>query len=227
MKSLGFSSEIYNLSIRDLASIPEKKIPNFIPKNKNIVYLLLGNTLKSENDSIIFGKELIKESLIRNQKYIQTRVVFVSQTPYLNFISSFLKFIRNRNQAYSPNIYKIPTSDITENTLERNIRTFDNAYNYTNKKWMISVDQRKKKLADLQISMERFGYNFTQPLHVMLCRSLGSKDKLHQGHHRMMMVRMLKIDEVSIQFVYASRMPVFLQIFFLQLIQITKYKQAN
>ncbi len=63
-------------------------------------------------------------------------------------------------------------------------------------------------------------------MHIMLCRSMGVKDKLNQGHHRIMFCKMFNIHEVSTKFISSAYMPMAIQPFFKKFIMLINYKQV-
>ncbi|SPL71233.1 hypothetical protein KPC_2411 [Acinetobacter stercoris] len=110
--------------------------------------------------------------------------------------------------------------------MERNIKTPDTAYNWTNPRWRLSEEKRQERYDKLYNSFKENGYDFNFPMHIMLCRSMGVKDKLNQGHHRIMFCKLHAINEVSTKFISSAYMPPVFQPILKRIIAITNYKQV-
>ena len=54
------------------------------------------------------------------------------------------------------------------------------------------------------------GFDDSYPVEIMLCRSLGVKDTVYQGHHRIMFCIDMNVPYIGIVFMYVSHCPRFL-----------------
>lgn len=218
------SSETYNLDPRDVVVLKDTADNVPLIKGEDVV-ILLGDSRKKTNDTIYQGRSVIEHSIANNIDYIPVRIAFKTRVPYFNLITSFCKGIRKHFNGYGSNNYHIKTQEICDKELERNIRTEDTAYRFNRKSiWVVSKDQRSSWMEYMETSFKKNGYDDKFPMDVMLCRSFGVKDKLHQGHHRMMFCKKFNIERVSVRFVASSHAPNYLRSFFLFLIKITGYK---
>ncbi|HFG6798838.1 hypothetical protein [Acinetobacter baumannii] len=220
--SLGKSSEIYHVHKDSLTSLPQQDFSIEDPNMDCEAIVLLACEKTAGKDTIIYLKNLD----ILQQERIATRFVFQTEGFLFNFFGAFIKKIRTRRQNFSSQSYRILLTDITDNQLERNIKTPETAYNWTNSRWKLSEEKRTERYEKLFQSFKQDGYNFEYPMHIMLCRSMGVKDKLNQGHHRIMFCKMLNIDEVSTKLISSAYMPPVFQPFFKKFIELTNYKQV-
>ncbi|MCT9263819.1 hypothetical protein MSC41_09215 [Acinetobacter baumannii] len=220
--SLGQSSEIYHVHRESLAPLPQQEFNLPFASIDCDVVVLLACTQTQNKDTIIY----LKGPDILDKKFIATRFFFQSEGFIFNFFGSFIKRIRSRRQNFSSASYRLLLTDITENHLERNIKTPETAYNWTNPRWRLSEEKRNERYKKLLQSFQSDGYNFAHPMHIMLCRSMGVKDKLNQGHHRIMFCKMFNIHEVSTKFISSAYMPLPLQPFFKKFIMFINYKQV-
>ncbi|MEN8282980.1 hypothetical protein [Acinetobacter gerneri] len=220
----GLSSETYHVhqeSLKHLAIIdvaPHLDIQSLACD----VVVLLACDQNQHKDSIIY----LKEPNILKQTRLKTRFAFQTNGFLFDFFGSFIKKVRSTRQNFSSENYRILLTDIIDHQLERNIKTPETAYNWTNRRWRLDEDKRQERYDKLYHSFQENGYDFNYPMHIMLCRSMGVKDKLNQGHHRIMFCKMLNIDEVSTKFISSAYMPPIFQSFFKKFIQLIHYKQV-
>ena len=221
--NLGLSSETYHVHSESLKALEEINI-DFNGHGLDCdAVVLLACQLTHQEDKIIY----LRNQKTLNNDRILTRFAFQTEGFLFNFFGSFIKKIRSRRQNFSSHIYRILLTDITENSLERNIKTPENAYNWTSKRWKLDENKRIERYSNLENSFKTSGYDFNFPMHIMLCRSMGVKDKLNQGHHRMMFCKIYNIDEVSTKLISSAYMPPLLQPLFKKLITATNYKQVK
>lgn len=227
--NIGFSSEIYHIHIDDLLRLAVKTDVQF-PAVKDEILLMIGNRDQAnfEADVIIKGQQALQQAKANGQEFVAVRVVLHNQaSAFFNFLGAFNKPTRTKIEKYSQLHYRILISDITENSLERNIKTEDTAYNFTKKKWRLGEDERQDRLMQLKDSFRDHGYDFNHPMQIMLCRSFGVKDQLQQGHHRMMLCKLHDVKVVSVIFMHATFLPLEAHGFLLKLMKILKYKQIK
>ena len=133
--NLGFSSEIYHIHIDDLLRLAVKNDVQ-IPELKDEILLMIGNRDAEhfEADVIIKGQDALQRAKAQGQEFVAVRVVLHNQASlWFNLLGAFNKPTRTKIEKYSQLHYRILITDITENSLERNIKTEDTAYNFTKK----------------------------------------------------------------------------------------------
>ncbi len=227
--NIGFSSEIYHIHIDDLLRLPFKNDVQF-PDVKDDILLMIGNRDPAhfKTDIIIKGQDALQRAKAQGQEFVAVRVVLHNNASALfNFLGAFNKPTRTKIEKYSQLHYRILISDITENSLERNIKTEDTAYNFTKKKWRLGEDERQDRLTQLKDSFSQNGYDYNHPMQIMLCRSFGVKDQLQQGHHRMMLCKIHHVHVVSVIFMHSTFLPLQMHGFLLNLMKMLKYKQIK
>ena len=218
----GLSSETYHVHRDSLVKLTQQDFAFHGGALDCDIVVLLACKANQQQDRIIY----LREPAILNNERLRTRFAFQTEGFLFNFFGSFIKKIRSRRQNFSSHTYRILLSDITDNALERNIKTPDTAYNWTSRRWKLPEQERLARYKELEQSFIEHGYNFEHPMHIMLCRSMGVKDKLNQGHHRMMFCKLHSIHEVSTQFISSAYMPPVFQPAFKKFIEITNYKQV-
>lgn len=227
MSDLGFSSEIYHIKINELLALDDLSDINIPDEYIDKVVLFIGQETLKITDKLVRGRDHLIRALEQGQTHIPTRIIFKQRAPRLSLLG-LLKPIRKKYLDYSSNSYEIYLSDIIDNHLERNLKTEETAYNYSDRnKWGVPKDQRQSKFNKIDESFRLHGYDKNYPMAIMLCRGLGVKDKLHQGHHRMYFCRKYHISHVQIQFLATNSMTGPLKTFFLWLNKTLKYKQVN
>ena len=75
--------------------------------------------------------------------------------------------------------------------------------------------KRRKEYQKLYRSMQKKGFDDRHPMDIMLCRNMGVKDTLNNGHHRMAVAMNLHLKRVSIMFSSAGVAPHGLRWFFM------------
>lgn len=231
MNFFGFSSEYYHIRIEDLLRLndsdsnsQQKKI---LKINAEEIILLIGKESKNIPDTLFQGREALVCAQLQGLTHVSTRIMFEQRAPLLSVLA-LLKPIRKKYQDSSTRSYEIALSDIIDNHLERNLKTEETAYNYSDRnKWGVPKDQRQSRFHEIDVSFKNDGYNKKFPMAIMLCRGLGVKDKLHQGHHRMYFCRKYNIRYVQVQFLATNSFTGHFKTFFLWLNKTLKYKQVN
>lgn len=226
-KNIGFSSETYHIHLDDLVRLPVNK-EHQIHEFPNEILLMIGDKMKNVPDQIIRGNDLIAAAQISGKKFVPVRIILNNESSlFFNFLGAFSKPIRTKIEKYSQFHYRILLTDISENQLERNIKTEESAYNFTKKKWRLDDDQRGVRLEKLKYSFSKHGYDYNFPMQIMLCRSFGVKDQLQQGHHRMMLCKKHNIQVVSTIFMHSTFLPLITHSFLLGLMKLLRYKQMK
>lgn len=228
MKNLGFSSEKYHILINDLLKLEDSSTNlSSYDVHKNPVVLIIGKKKANIPDQLGRGRDLLLEAQTQGQTHYPVQIAFEQRAPHLS-IFALLKPIRKKYQDSSSGSYEIKLSDIIDNHLERNLKTEDTAYNYSERnKWGVPKDQRQSRFNKIDESFKLYGYEKKYPMMIMLCRGLGVKDKLHQGHHRMYFCRKYNIAYVQVEFLATNSFTGQMNAFFLWLNKTLKYKQVN
>lgn len=227
MSQLGFSSDIYHIKIEELLALNDATLAQSAYIYHDPVILLIGKESKNIPDLLGCGRDILLEAQKQGLSHYPTRIVFEQRAPQLSVLG-LLKPIRKKYQDASFQSYEIRLSDIIDNHLERNLKTEETAYNYSERnKWGVPKDQRQDRFNKIDQSFRDHGYDKNHPMAIMLCRGLGVKDKLHQGHHRMFFCRKYNIEFVQVQFLATNSFTGHLNTFFLWLNKTLKYKQVN
>ncbi|MBR1605240.1 MAG: hypothetical protein IJ660_03945 [Alphaproteobacteria bacterium] len=215
MNRICYSSEIYGLAVEDLISLPDSSVlPKNVPDDE--VILLIGKRrlwypdYPVTPDTLLKGRDAVKKAITAGDAYIPVRIAFENRIKAYDFISPLIRKLRYKYNLFSSNIYHIRPQEIREKGLERNLRTSANAYKFSNPKYQMSEAERQQTYEKLVKSMQEKGYDDRCPLDIMLCRNMGIKDTLNQGHHRMSVALECGIDRVSVEFCAAGQAPRFL-----------------
>lgn len=215
MNRICYSSETYGIAVEDLLSLPDSSIQLNKTPNDDVI-LLIGkrrlwlNDIPVVQDTLLKGRELVKQAQAKGEKYIQVRVAFENRIKPYDIISPLIRSLRYKYNLFSSNTYHLRPQEIREKGLERNLRTSENAYKFSNPKYQMSEDERRKTYDNLVKSMKENGYDDRFPLDIMLCRNMGIKDTLNQGHHRIGVAIECGIERVSVEFCAAGQTPKFL-----------------
>lgn len=219
MRKICYSSEVYRLAAADLASLPDavaavKNMPS------DEVILLIGkqklwiDKQPRAVDMLLKGRNVVEQAVAAGKKYIPVRIAFESRIHPLDFISPLIRVLRYKYCFHGTGIYHISPLEIRRLGIERNFRTADNAYTFSNPKYQMPEDERKKLYNDLKSSMLAKGFDDRCPLDIMLCRNMGIQDTLNQGHHRMSIAVECNLPEVAVMFSAAGQSPLFLHLLF-------------
>ena len=207
---LGFSSEVYPLETADIAALPDfkDKLKVTLPQDKIIV--LLGDDKKGTDDCLLTGRDLVTKAVEQGQNKVKVRLAFEVRTPCFDIFSTMIKKKREKYESFCRRIYHIDPHDIRRMNIERNFKTKETAYNNTKKRWYLPQEERDKKYNKLLNSIKTHGYRDDCPIEIMLCRSFGVQDTVHQGHHRMGIVLECGLTRISVKFKAAGYTPKFL-----------------
>lgn len=227
MKAYTFSSsEIYHLDPADLALLQETETVPLPPVPANTAVILLGNEKTGQQDQLLKGREIVQKALKNKAPFVPVKIVFKRRCFWFDLLSPFCKAFRRRFTTYGTQTYHLDPHEIRQKRLERNIRTLETAFVWKGYDW--TPAERLKRLDDLRDSIAQNGFDDSKPLAIMLCRSFGFKDTLHQGHHRMMVCIDLNITRAAIRFCAASHTPRFLLPFVIPLcFVVQKLKKRN
>ena len=234
---LAYSSEIYEIETKDIAALPQKR--EKVTVSDRIV-IKIGNNrdltgvqtcalpiCKPDTWTIedtgrhrfighdIKGGEIVKDALNNKQKYVKVRIAFEPKNAKWDFVSPMIRVLRYKIRTYGSNTYHLAPQFIRKKKLERNIRTAENAYDFSNPLYHLDEQSRKKAYKKLYNSMQKRGFDDKYPLDIMLCRNMGVKDTLNQGHHRMSVALELRLKRVGVIFSSAGAAPKWLRSLFL------------
>ena len=95
--------------------------------------------------------------------------------------------------------------------IERAIKTRENAYSFTNPKYKMSPEERNKEYNRIFNSIKENGFTKDDPIDIMLCRLLESKDCVNNGHHRISVALELGLNRIPVRFSAAGAAPKFLR----------------
>ncbi len=206
---LSFSSELYPLTLEEVAALPDATIP-FTAKEEEVIILLGGNTLIKE-DCLLAGRSKIKQAIQKKNKTVSVRIAFPVPA-HIGALFALIKKVRYRWKTNGTCVYHLDPHFLRDHGLERFKRTADNAYQFSNHRWKKSPAQQQERYHKLLENMSH-GYDDSFPMRVMLCRTNGSKDSLDDGHHRLGICIDNHIPLVAIRFCYASSWQAVRQIF--------------
>ena len=219
MAKICYSSEVYGLAVEDIASLPDSSVvPENMPDDKVILLIgkrrLWSNDTPVEQDTLLKGRAVVNEAVARGESYIPVRIAFESRVRSYDIISPIIRSLRYKYTLFSSNIYHIRPQEIRDKKLERNLRTAENAYKFSNPKYQMNEEERRETYDNLVKSMSQKGYDDNFPIDIMLCRNMGIQDTLNQGHHRMSVALECGIERISVEFCAAGQSPKFLHPFF-------------
>lgn len=215
MCNICYSSEIYNLDPRDALVL--RDAPQEIPcHTKDEIVILIGNTdlwdrNKGTTDTLLKGRDILERAVAANKAFVPVRIAFISRIKKYDFISPIIRILRYKYKGYSSNYYHMDPHEIRKMKIERNIRTRENAYKFSNPKYKMKHEVRNNTFEALVDSMKQNGFDERYPIDIMLCRNFGVQDTLNQGHHRMAAALECGLDKISVRFCAAGQAPKFLQ----------------
>lgn len=201
---LAFSSDIYLIKTAELQHLPHRG--NVMPENGEITLYL-----DAENgDSLISGAATVATA---TEEYLPVRLAYTSYPKLKSFFINLYKKIKRKHYIESPSVYTVPLECLYENHVLRGERNAENAYEWTNKRWQMSKEEKQHRWNDLYNSLKNHGFNRKEPILLVLNRCLGVKDQIFQGHHRLGICKELGIKEVAVSFWAVHRSFSFLKLF--------------
>ena len=228
MNRICYSSEVYGLAIEDIISLSDSNLNiKNIPDDE--VILLIGkrrlwlNDIPVIQDTLLKGRAALEEAHAKGEKYIPVRIAFESRIKSYDFISPIIRSLRYKYSLFSSNVYHIRPQEIRDKKIERNFRTPENAYTFSNPKYQMSEENRRNTYGELVKSMKEKGFDDRFPLDIMLCRNMGIKDTLNQGHHRMSVALECGVERVAVEFCAAGQAPKCLHFLFKLIADINMY----
>lgn len=187
---LAFSSDIYLIKTAELKNLPRAENA----EETGEIILLLGG---KKGDGLLSGKKAVDSS---TETFLPVRLAYHSYPKHKSFFINLFKKIKRKHYIVSPNVYTVPLKCLYENHVLRGERTATNAYEWSNKRWQMSAEEKQKRWDDLYNSLKTKGFDPKDPILLVLNRSMGVKDQIFQGHHRLGICKELGISEVSVSF---------------------------
>lgn len=187
---LAFSSDLYFIKTAELKALP--KAENAEETGEIVLFLN-----REKGDSLLSGKDIVDSA---KEAFLPVRLAYQSYPKHKSFFINLLKKIKRKHYIVSPRVYTVLLKCLYDNHVLRGLRTAENAYKLTNKRWQMSAEERQKRWDDLYNSLKTNGFNPEDPVILVANRSLGVKDQIFQGHHRLSICKELGIDEVCVSF---------------------------
>lgn len=202
------SSETYAIDPADLDRLPDgSENVKTLDRNKDGIVIRIGNSDNQEEDVLLKGRTLVRQAIEQGVEFKSVRIAFRSRIPQLlSFLSAF-KPIRKKYKYHSAEIYHMNPHEIRRMKIERAIRNKDNAYGFRNPKWRPEEHERLPKYQKLVDSISLNGYDDSQPISIMVCRSFGLLDSLNDGHHRISAALDAKANRIAVSFTAVSKPP--------------------
>lgn len=216
MCNICYSSETYNLDPQDIYILKDSDIDYKVNVKDEVIILIGYNPIWIDKptgtpDTLLKGREVLEEAINNNVAYVPVRIAFMPKISKYNILAPLIRVLRYKHKFYSSNIYHIDPFEIREKKIERNFRSKDNAYVFTNPKYKMTEIDRSNMYERLFESMSKNGYDDRFPIDIMLCRNLGVQDTLNQGHHRMGVAIDCNIHRIALVFSAVGKAPRFLQ----------------
>ena len=208
-KYLASSSETYLLQISDLLAL--KRSPAY--QERDEVLVMAGDFMEKKAETLFSGAEILKKAQAAGEEFCPVRFVYYTYSPVFGFFINLLKPVKRRYYKEGITGFHIRLKDVLAMRLKRGERDESNAYNWTNKRWVMSEEERRKRYNTLYASIKQNGYDDKSPIFVMINRSLGVRDQLFQGHHRLNICEELGVERLTVRFWTAVPSPRFMAFF--------------
>lgn len=210
MHELCLSSELYPVEPADIAVLEDGPGEKYRCCLKDDIVVLIGDSQAGQKDTLLTGREKVRHAIENGAVSVPVRFAFITKISRFDLITVFIKRLRARYKIFSSNIYHMDPLEIRKLKIERNIRTKENAYIFSNPRFYYNEEERSRQYNELYNSMQK-GYDDNFPLDVMLLRMMGIKDTVNQGHHRMGIAVECKLPRVAVRFSAAGKAPVILK----------------
>ncbi|MBE6445242.1 MAG: hypothetical protein E7019_04220 [Alphaproteobacteria bacterium] len=216
--TIGYSSELYLIDPQDLIKLKKTPVADAaIVMQKDPIIVLVGNSQSKQKDTLVCGRDIIKNAIANNLEYVEVRFVFHSNIANWNILPIFFKGLRKNYKFESKTIYHTSLSHLRSLHIERGFRNAENAY-VISKRWHITPEKRIEKYNKLKNSILKKGFSDKFPISIMLCRRMGIKDSVDDGHHRIGLCVENNIDRIAIHFRAAGALMPLMQKFGLKII---------
>lgn len=208
-KYLAYSSETYLLPIAELLLL--EKSSGYEDSGEPAV--LAGSLKHNQKETLFCGAGVLEKAQAAGEEYYPVRFVYYTYHPLPGFFINLLKPVKRRFYQEGIVRFHMRLKDILAMNLKRGVRDERNAYNWTNKRWAMSLEERHKRYDTLYQSLKQNGYDDKSPIFVMINRNLGARDQLFQGHHRLNICKELGIEKLSVCFWTSVPSPRFMAFF--------------
>ncbi len=206
MHKLCLSSELYPVEPADIAILEDGPGEKYRHCLKDSIVVLIGDRQAGQKDTLLTGREEVRCAIKNGAASIPVRFAFITKISGFALITVFIKRLRSRYKIFSSNIYHMDPQKIRNLKIERNIRTKENAYIFSNPRLYYDEEERNRQYNELYSSMQK-GYDDNFPLDIMLLRMMGIKDTINQGHHRMGIAVECKLPRVAVRFSATGKAP--------------------
>lgn len=200
------SSEIYPLVVRDLTVRMGNKSDGE-SLNTRTVILRLGDAGTCQEDEIVRGDGLVHDAIKRGVATVPVRVAFSGYHPWvMRWIWHLIHSFRRNNTFAGKGVYHIDPGELRRLGLEIMMRHEANAYHAISRTRLPRGHERAhwNRLKD---SIQTQGFKDDFPIVVLLRRTVGLRDRLLQGHHRLAIAIELGLPVVPVSFAYAGHAP--------------------
>ena len=197
---LGWSSHVYPLDAADIARTPDYDGPAIpaaaLPDDAVLLYIRPDGP-----DALLRGRAAIDEALRADASaVVPVRVVFRPSVARWNLAATLVRVLRNRHRFCGTGRYHISAAAVRALGVERAVRTLDNPQKR-------GGTDRRAKMRELEENLRAHGYDDARPIDVMLCRTWGRIDSLHQGHHRVSACLACGVRKMCVGFSAAGALP--------------------
>lgn len=208
-----YSSEIYMLAVKDVLALPFSPEQEKQLRNKDETVILLGRNQKPEQkdskDTLLKGRLAAEQAAAAGIPFIPVRFAFIPGNKCFDLLSPLVRKLRYRIRYYGSNVYHIDPKYIRGLKIERTIKTRENAYSFTNPKYRMTQQERDDEYNRIYNSVKENGFDDNEPIDIMLCRLMGAKDCVNNGHHRMGIALELGLEKIPVRFSAAGASPRF------------------
>lgn len=194
MPTIACSSETYLIKTSELKVLPvlEEISPGKAYGGEIVLFLDA-----EKGDALISGAAMVKASV---EPFLSVRLAYKTPPLYLGFFLNLIKRVKRRHYIYSPSVYTTTLECIKQNKIERGERNAENAYQWTNKRYQLSSEEKKQRYEQLYQSIKEHGFDRNSPVLILLNRKFGVRDQVYQGHHRIGVCKELGIKEIAVSF---------------------------
>ncbi|MDR1694633.1 MAG: hypothetical protein LBR70_05555 [Lactobacillaceae bacterium] len=206
---LAYSSEIYLLKIDEILKL--ENAGNYFGEDG--VVILLGDNNKGIPDTLYSGRKVLDAADKSKEKFVEARIAYKDMSDFFAFFVNLIKPLKRKHYVVGSGIYWTMLKDVENKNITRGMRNAQNAYQWSKgKAWSFSEAERKSRYDKLYNSLKEKGYDYNNPILVLLNRKFGVRDQVLQGHHRMGICREVGIEEVSIRFWASPKSPDFMKL---------------
>lgn len=210
-----YSSEIYMLAAADVLALPCSAEQEKYPQDDNETVILLGHNRKPEQkdspDTVLKGRAAVEKAAGEGSRFIPVRLAFIPGNKCFDLLSPLVRKLRYRIRYYGSNVYHMDPKYIRSLKIERTIKTRENAYSFTNPKYRMTQQERDNEYSRIYNSIKENGFDDNEPVDIMLCRLMGAKDCVNNGHHRMGIALELGLETIPVRFSAAGASPRFIR----------------